>query len=143
MGLLKRPESVLVVVYCRAGAVLLMERTQPHGFWQSVTGSLQWAETPPAAAYRELREETGLAPYRLRDLRRTVRFPIRGPWRSRYAEDAHWNREHWFSLELPSPRMICVDPDEHRQYRWLPWQEAWRRATSYTNRDCIRAIFSA
>ena len=36
----KRPESILVVIYTRHGDVLLMERTRPAGFWQSVTGSL-------------------------------------------------------------------------------------------------------
>ena len=41
----KRPESVLVVIYTRSRECLLLERTQPSGFWQSVTGSLRWGET--------------------------------------------------------------------------------------------------
>jgi len=56
----KRPESVLVVVYTRAGEVLMLRRTSPRGFWQSVTGSLEWGELPAHAAARELYEETGL-----------------------------------------------------------------------------------
>ena len=48
----KRPESVLVVVYTVAGEFLLMERAQPVGFWQSVTGSLRWDVQPAAAARR-------------------------------------------------------------------------------------------
>ena len=93
----KRPESVLVLVCTRAGEVLLLERTRPHGFWQSVTGSLDWGESAPAAAARELAEETGLlAGSRLLDLRRGERFPIIPPWRARYAPSAPVNREHWF-----------------------------------------------
>lgn len=48
----KRPESVLVVVYTRAGEVLMMERRRPPGWWQSVTGSLEADEMPWEAAVR-------------------------------------------------------------------------------------------
>ncbi|HUH00249.1 MAG TPA: NUDIX domain-containing protein, partial [Gammaproteobacteria bacterium] len=57
----KRPISVLVVVHTRSGEVLLLERIQPPGWWQSVTGSLEAGETPWDAAVRELHEETGMA----------------------------------------------------------------------------------
>ena len=56
----KRPESVLVLVCTRAGEILLLERSRPRGFWQSVTGSLEWGETAADAAARELFEETGM-----------------------------------------------------------------------------------
>ncbi|MGW8310783.1 MAG: NUDIX domain-containing protein, partial [Thiogranum sp.] len=43
----KRPESVLVVIYTASGEVLMLERQQPAGYWQSVTGSLEWGEDAP------------------------------------------------------------------------------------------------
>jgi dihydroneopterin triphosphate diphosphatase len=136
----KRPESVLVLVCTRAGEVLLMERTRPHGFWQSVTGSLRWGEQPAAAAARELAEETGLdlVGTRLHNLRRGERFPIVPPWRARYAPWVRYNREHWFLLELPRRRTIHINLAEHRQYRWLDAVSAARRASSWTNRKLIR-----
>ncbi|MBU0500970.1 MAG: dihydroneopterin triphosphate diphosphatase [Gammaproteobacteria bacterium] len=138
----KRPESVLVVVFTRSGEVLMMERTHPKGFWQSVTGSLAWGESPLHAARRELSEETGLLPASLRDLRVSVSFPICLPWRERYAPNHHTNLEHWFAQEIFSRHSIRLNREEHRQYRWLPWWEASRRATSHTNRNCIRFLFS-
>jgi len=136
----KRPESVLILVTTRAGECLMMERTRPRGFWQSVTGSLRWGESAACAAQRELLEETGLhGGYRLVDLRNGVRFPIVPPWRERYAPNVHFNYEHWFALELPGHRTIRLDPFEHRQYRWLDAEQALSRATSWTNRSIVRA----
>jgi dATP pyrophosphohydrolase len=137
----KRPESVLVVVYTRAGEVLLLERSRPHGFWQSVTGSLEWGETAVAAARREVREETGLRAGGLQALGRTARFRIVPPWRARYAPEARFNTEHWFGLALPARRAIRLHHGEHRQHRWLPAAAAAQRATSWTNRAAIRLIF--
>ena len=135
----KRPESVLILVCTDAGEVLLMERTKPRGFWQSVTGSLEWGESARAAATRELAEETGLkAGQRLIDLHRGVRFPIVPPWKARYAPSATTNLEHWFVLQLPARRTINPDRHEHRQYRWCTAEQAVRRATSWTNRRLIR-----
>ncbi|HXK57741.1 MAG TPA: dihydroneopterin triphosphate diphosphatase, partial [Gammaproteobacteria bacterium] len=34
----KRPESILLVVYTQTAEVLMLKRTRPAQFWQSVTG---------------------------------------------------------------------------------------------------------
>jgi dATP pyrophosphohydrolase len=56
----KRPESVLVVIHTPTLEILLLERADHPGWWQSVTGSLEQDETPTQAARREVEEETGL-----------------------------------------------------------------------------------
>jgi dATP pyrophosphohydrolase len=137
----KRPESVLVVVYNRQGEVLMLRRSRPRDFWQSVTGSLGWGESPASAARRELYEETGImAGNRLTDLKRGAVFPILPAWRSRYAPSALTNREHWFALEFPYRRRPRLHAAEHTAYRWLPHEQAARLATSWTNRDAIRYL---
>ena len=58
----KIPESVLVVIYTRALDVLLLERADHPGFWQSVTGSRATIDEPlRATCAREVAEETGLS----------------------------------------------------------------------------------
>lgn len=134
----KRPESVLVLIYTRSGDVLMLDRTKPRGFWQSVTGSLEWGETARDAATRELFEETGLQlSGHLVDHHLVERFPIIYPWRARYAPGVFYNREHCFSLSLPNRRTIKLNSREHRQLRWLPKLQAAHRASAWTNRDAI------
>lgn len=135
----KRPESVLVAVCTRGGEFLMLRRTRPAGFWQSVTGSLGWEESPREAALRELREETGLAvaKHDLVDLHHTERFTIRPAWRARYAPGEYYNREHWFALVLPRRRSVRLNPGEHVESRWLDAYRAAALATSWTNRDAI------
>jgi dATP pyrophosphohydrolase len=139
----KRPESVLVVIYTDQGEVLMLNRTQPKGFWQSVTGSLKWGETPRQAAERELFEETGLRHYgRLRDARHTERFPILPAWRGRFTASAHYNREHLFYFRLPGHRLIRLNPREHGELRWLAAAQAACRASSWTNRNAILRLLN-
>jgi dihydroneopterin triphosphate diphosphatase len=138
----KRPVSVLVVVHTRAGEVLLMERVQPRGWWQSVTGSLEPGETPRQAAIRELREETGLAADGLVDLDLSQRFRIAPAWRHRFAPGVTENLEHAFALPLDAPVAIRLDPAEHVRCAWLPPAEALRRTTSQTNRAVLERVLA-
>jgi dihydroneopterin triphosphate diphosphatase len=137
----KRPESVLVVIYTGGGDVLLLERQQPQGFWQSVTGSLDWDETPREAAVREVREETGLdVQDQLVDCGYCNSFEILPAWRSRYAPDVSKNTEYVFLVELPGVVSVQVNPAEHRQAQWLPAPVAALRASSYTNQAAIERL---
>lgn len=136
----RRPESVLVVVHTETGEALLLERAKPRGFWQSVTGTLEWGESAAAAAAREIREETGLVAARLRDGESSRRFPILPEWRDRYASDVDSNLEHVWYLELVAPVPVTLNPAEHVSYVWLPLIDAIGRASSWTNRAALQRL---
>lgn len=140
----KRPESVLVVVHTLDGEILLLERCQPTGFWQSVTGSLEWGETAETAARRELMEETGLtAGEGLRDCHTQSRYPILPAWRPRYAPEVTENRERVFAIAYAQRPPVRLNPGEHKRFVWLPAAEAMDLASSVTNREAIRRLVMA
>jgi dihydroneopterin triphosphate diphosphatase len=136
----KLPVSVLVVIHTVDREVLLLERARRPGYWQSVTGSLDWADEPfEAAAAREVGEETGIDPRagRLRRWNLANTFEIYLQWRHRFAPGVTHNTEHVFGLELAGPLPVVLAPDEHVAYCWLPWREAAARCFSWSNRDAI------
>ena len=159
----RRPESVLVVIYTARLECLLLERASPRGFWQSVTGTLRWRETPAAAAVREVGEETGLdcvapEPYAtsgesgkaplesgrpapvLEETGIARRFPIRPEWRDRYGHGVTENLEHLWYLELPNARKPALNADEHIAYRWMGLEEAIGKVSSWTNREALERL---
>ena len=138
----KIPVSVLVVVHTPALHVLLLERADRPGFWQSVTGSQDGGETLEQTAVRELREETGVdaACYRLLDWNQRNRYEIYQRWRHRYAPGVTHNIEHVFGLQLPAPLAVTLAPKEHLHYEWLPWREAADKVFSWSNAEAIREL---
>ncbi|MBX3651903.1 MAG: dihydroneopterin triphosphate diphosphatase [Burkholderiales bacterium] len=138
----KIPVSVLVLVHTADLQVLLLERADRPGFWQSVTGSMDEGETLPQTAQRELAEETGIVaqPGMLVDWKRQNRYEIYSHWRSRYAPGVTHNTEHVFGLTLPAVRDIVLAPREHLAFAWLPWREAADRVFSWSNAEVIREL---
>ena len=138
----KIPESVLVVIHTPAMEVLLIERADRPGFWQSVTGSLDAPDEQLIdTATRELFEETGIVAdgvgIVLRDWRLSNVYEIYPVWRHRYAPGVTHNTEHVFSVCVPRDVAITLSPREHLNHIWLPYVEAADRCFSSSNAEAI------
>ncbi len=139
---MKIPQSVLVVIHTPALEVLLIERADAPGFWQSVTGSKDTdAESFAETAAREVLEETGLdahAPgHVLSDWALENVYEIYPQWRHRYAPGIVHNTEHLFGLCIPEAVPVRLNPREHRSQVWLPWTQAAERCFSPSNAEAI------
>jgi dATP pyrophosphohydrolase len=138
----KIPESVLVVIHTPALEVLLIERADKPGYWQSVTGSLDHPGEPlEVTCRREVLEETGIdldaAGGELRDWQLANLYEIYSVWRHRYAPGVTHNTEHVFGLTLPARVPVVLNPREHLAHQWLPWREAADRCFSPSNAEAI------
>lgn len=139
----KLPESVLVVIHTADLRVLLLERADHPGFWQSVTGSKDRPDEPLAeTCRREVLEETGIdvAEHALVDWGLVNRFEIYPHWRWRYPPGVTHNTEHVFGLRLARPVAVRLAPREHLACAWLPWREAAERCFSWSNAEAIRQL---
>ena len=145
----KIPQSVLVVIYTAAWEVLLIRRTEldaaAPAFWQSVTGSKDdvseaWIDT----AAREVWEETGLdcrpgavlAP-QLVDWHLENVYAIYPRWLHRYAPGVTHNTERVFGLQVPTRMPVELNPREHTDCQWLPYQQAADACFSASNAEAI------
>ncbi len=140
MKAFKIPESVLVVIHTPQLEVLLIERADQPGFWQSVTGSRDAPDEPLwQTALREVREETGIVatPAQLRDWAFANIYEIYPVWRHRYAPGVTHNTEHVFGLCLPKPCAVTLSPGEHTAWRWLPQLSAADLCFSPSNAEAV------
>lgn len=141
----KIPESVLVVIHTHDLQVLLIERADRPGFWQSVTGSKDAPDEPEAdTAIREVAEETGIVigsqqvPLSsLRDWHLRNVYEIYATWQHRYAPGVTHNTEHVFGLCVPRDVVVMLSPREHLRHAWLPMFEAADRCFSASNAEAI------
>lgn len=157
----KIPVSVLVVIHTATLEVLLLERADKPGFWQSVTGSKDTIdEALQMTAIREVGEETGIvvqppagqkpplrrdviadvadvASDKLFDWQLSNVFEIYPVWRHRYAPGTRQNTEHVFGLQVPREIPINLAPREHLNFVWLPYREAADKCFSASNAEAI------
>ena len=139
----KLPISTLVLVHTPDLRVLLLERADYPGYWQSVTGSQEEGETLAQTAVRELAEETGIvaADYGgVVNWQVSNKYAIFPQWRHRYPPGTMHNTEHVFSLQVPQPVPVRLAPKEHLAHMWLPWAEAATKCFSWSNQQAIEEL---
>ncbi len=123
------PVQVLVYafrLYAGEPHWLLLKRSPDRGgFWQGVTGAIEPGETIENAAYRELAEETSLAPVWLRPAHLQYQITLRPEWTVRYNFDPAITTitEHVFWARLSDDASPVIS-NEHTEFRWLTLNEA-------------------
>lgn len=123
----RQPVQVLVhpVSWTERGWQYLMLHRIPQrgGFWQGVSGGVEWGEELADAARRELFEETGFSPQQLQRVDCRYTFAMQDEWRASYAPGTDEITEHVF-LAVVGGAEPTLSPDEHDAWRWCTFDEA-------------------
>ena len=136
----KQPVSILAIIHDQDKNILLLNRKDIPEYWQSVTGSQEQEDsTIEQTAHREIWEETGIKPhlFHLHNWHYSSDYLIYEHWRHRYSPGTLYNKEHVFSLCIPSDTAIKLQEKEHIAYQWLPLAEAAQKVFSPSNQEAI------
>jgi putative (di)nucleoside polyphosphate hydrolase len=122
--------NVGIVLMGEAGGLILGRRTGGTG-WQFPQGGMLRGESPEESLFRELHEETGLAPEQVRLLGSTARW-LRYRLPSRYQRRGQHpvcvgQKQRWFLLQLAGDeadiRLDLAGAPEFDRWRWVDyWQ---------------------
>lgn len=117
-------KKVMVHVITSTGKLLLLKVIPRRGAnWQPVTGSVDPGEDWEDAAKRELLEETGLA-LQVHDLKLEFEFEDR---------NQRLVKERAYFAQLGQAMDVPIDPIEHTDFVWRPFDEILPETMPYLN----------
>ena len=130
---------VKVVVHDRDRVLLLHRRPERGDFWQPITGSIEPGESPAETARREIVEETGHQGQPV-SLGLTQSFMIESQFlASRYPAPIIAS-EVGFSAAFDSSLPIRLDADEHDEYGWFTFGEAYEKIRWTDDREALEMV---
>jgi len=137
-----RPETVRlikVLVHDEDRVLLLHRRPERGNFWQPITGGIEAGESPAEAARREVLEETGNRG-EPEEMGITQSFMIESQYLSSRFPSPIIASEVGFAAALDSHLPIQMDHEEHDEYGWFTFAEAYERIRWTDDREALEVL---
>jgi lipoyl(octanoyl) transferase len=137
-----RPETIRlikVLVHDDDKILLLHRRPERGNFWQPITGSIEDGETPFEAARREVLEETGSAG-EPQPMGFTQSFMIESQYLALRFTLPIIASEVGFKAAFDSQHPIRMDADEHDEYGWFTFADAYEKIRWSDDREALERL---
>lgn len=132
---------VKVVVHDRDRVLLLHRRRERGDFWQPITGSMEDGESPIETARREIVEETGHTADPV-SLGVTQSFMIESQFLAARYPLPIIASEVNFAAAFDSQVPIRLDAEEHDEYGWFTFGEAYDKIQWTDDREALEIVES-
>jgi 8-oxo-dGTP pyrophosphatase MutT (NUDIX family) len=137
---MKYRSAVFIVTYSKTSKgieYLILKRKLHWKGWEFPKGAINLFETKKRAVKRELKEETGLVPIKIK------KFNIQGKYsynkklvdRPKVIGQTY----NLFAVEVKKKKVI-VDNYEHSGYQWIKFNEAFKKLKWENQRKCLKVV---
>jgi lipoyl(octanoyl) transferase len=130
---------VKVMVHDDHHVLLLHRRRERGNFWQPITGSIEDGESPLETARREIVEETGNRA-EPDDIDLTQSFMIESAFLEARYPTPIIASEVGFVAQLDSTLPIRMDEEEHDEYGWFTFADAYERIRWTDDREALERL---
>ncbi|HXH37505.1 MAG TPA: lipoyl(octanoyl) transferase LipB [Thermoanaerobaculia bacterium] len=130
---------VKVVVHDGERVLLLHRRPECGNFWQPITGSIEDGELTLDAARRELAEETGHGG-EPEAIHLEQSFMIESQFLATTTPAPIIATETAFTFALPPGAPIRMDPEEHDDYGWFSFADAYEKIRWTDDREALEKV---
>ena len=130
---------IKVLVHDEKRVLLLHRRPERGNFWQPITGSIERGESANDAASRELHEETGNGAVP-EAMNLTQSFMIESQYLAARYPLPIIASEVAYTAHLDSALPIRMDAEEHDEYGWFTFAEAYERIKWSDDREALEQL---
>jgi len=136
----KYRKSVFIVTYSREenNAYYLVLKRKLHWIgWEFPKGGLEEKENPFEAVKRELKEETGLKPLKIKkfNYRGSYKYPHGIPDRKGIVGQSF----SLYAVEVKKQE-AKIDEDEHSGYKWVSYAKAMEMLKHSNQKTCLKKV---
>ena len=132
---------IKVMIHNGDRVLLLHRRPERGNFWQPITGTIESGESPIDAARREIVEETGTAGDP-EDMNLVQSFMIESQYLSSKFASPIIASETGFAAHANSHLPIRMDAEEHDDYGWFTFEEAYGKIRWTDDREALEQLES-
>jgi 8-oxo-dGTP pyrophosphatase MutT (NUDIX family) len=137
---MKYREAVFVVTYARVGEdveYLLLKRKLHWRGWEFPKGGREKGERLGETVRRELREETGLEPLEIKNLRAKGKYRYHKVLKDR---PGYVGQTYTLFSARVKKGAVRFDKVEHAGYKWVGFEEAMKKLTWESQKKCLKIV---